>query len=354
MKAKEFQHLLYTWYEQNPRDLPWLEEKNPYFIWISEIILQQTRSEQAIPYYKKFITLFPTLAHLAQSTLEEVLHCWQGLGYYTRAKNLWYTANFIQHKLLGKFPMNYKELLQLKGIGSYTAAAISSFAYNEAQAVIDGNVIRLITRLFLIEEEINTTIGKKLIEQNLHLLFDNNNPAKFNQAIMNFGAMYCKPKSPDCQHCPFQHKCNANKNDMVYLIPYKKKKSINRNRYFHYLVFNLREDQTIIHQRIEKDIWQKLFEFPMIETKSPRQPTLDRIKALGRQIFQNEIKSIKKLTTGKQVLSHQNIHSSFYLVDLKGLRLKNDTEFLLVKKENLSNFAFPKTILVFLEQFSRL
>ena len=259
MKNNFFAKQLLAWNQNdNSRAVPWRGATDPYKIWLSEIMLQQTRLEQGLPYYLKFIEQYPTVHDLAQAPEEEVFLLWQGLGYYSRCRNLIYTAKFISENLKGNFPDNYKELLKLKGVGAYTAAAIASFAFGEAVPVIDGNVYRVLSRFFATATPIDTTEGKKKFQYLIQQVFDPAHPAEFNQAIMDLGATVCTPKKPDCQHCPLNKYCKAYHQVAVECFPVKSKKIIVKHRTFDYWVF-IFEEKVFIKKREEKDIWQGLF-----------------------------------------------------------------------------------------------
>lgn len=262
----EFSNLLIQWYLQNKRDLPWRNTVNPYHIWLSEIMLQQTRVAQGLPYFLSFTSSFPTVLDLANADEEQVLKLWQGLGYYSRARNLHNTAKLVAFERGGVFPDNYKELLQLKGVGEYTAAAIASFSYNEVVPVVDGNVFRVLSRYFDIETDIASSGAKKEFTELASELIPHDNPALFNQAIMEFGALQCVPKNPDCGTCVLNSGCLALQKNKVNELPVKLKKTKVRNRYFNYLVFSDDNQNHIVRKRTEKGIWHNLYEFPLIET----------------------------------------------------------------------------------------
>ena len=262
-----FSNLLIQWYLRNKRDLPWRNTTNPYPIWLSEIMLQQTRVAQGMPYFLSFTAAFPTVFDLAKADEEQVLKLWQGLGYYSRARNLHKTAQYVADELSGVFPVTYKELLQLKGIGEYTAAAIASFSYNEVVPVVDGNVFRVLSRYFDVETDIAAASAKKEFAALAFELMPKDNPAIFNQAIMEFGALQCVPKSPNCGICVFNESCAALQKNKVDQLPVKSKKLKVRNRFFNYLVVNDENENTIIQKRTDKGIWHNLYEFPLIETE---------------------------------------------------------------------------------------
>lgn len=293
----DFVLLINKWYRQNARNLPWRTTKNPYFIWLSEVILQQTRVDQGMNYYLNFTSTFPTIFDLANASEEEVLKLWQGLGYYSRARNLHKTAKEVVRLHNGIFPASYKELLALKGIGPYTAAAISSFAFDLPHAVVDGNVYRILSRYYGIDDPIDTSKGQKLFQELANELIPQKDPGMHNQAIMEFGAVQCKPKQPACDTCVLIASCASFGTENIMLRPLKSKKTKVRNRYFHY--FHLRDqDKSAWIHRSGKDIWQHLNEFPMIETESEQAPA-------------NLSESIPSFQT-KHILSHQHIHAYFY------------------------------------------
>ncbi|MUP42382.1 A/G-specific adenine glycosylase [Christiangramia aestuarii] len=312
-----FPKRLTHWYLQNKRDLPWRKVHEPYQIWLSEIMLQQTRIEQGLPYYKKFIEAYPTVFHLAKAPQDEVLKLWQGLGYYSRARNLHETAKHVAFDLNGKFPDNYKGLLKLKGVGDYTASAIASICYGEPVAVVDGNVYRVLSRIFEIDTPINNTAGIKEFKILAQELLDEKDPATFNQAIMEFGALHCKPQNPKCDSCPFNDMCLALKNDRVKELPVKLKKSKVKKRFFNYLVFDLKDESTILEQRKGKGIWNGLYQFPLVETESlsdeEELKSQDKFTDLiGGDEFSIELYNQKPVV---HKLSHQHLYTRFWIVN---------------------------------------
>lgn len=309
-----FSNKLINWYQQNKRDLPWRNSKDAYLIWLSEIILQQTRVEQGLSYFNNFIEKYPTVVLLAKASEKEVLNLWQGLGYYSRARNLHYTAKNITKNFNGVFPVNYDDILKLKGVGEYTAAAISSFSYNNCYPVIDGNVYRVLSRIFGIEEPIDSTSGKKTFKNLAASLIDKKNPGIYNQAIMEFGALQCKPKNPACENCPFVLECYAFKNNAIHLLPIKEKKIKQRNRYFNYLVL-LNKNNIYLNKRKENDIWESLYDFPLIETKQSIQ-SFDELMSKNYNI-PHSIHLIKKSKEYLHILTHQKIYATFWLVSGK-------------------------------------
>lgn len=341
-----FSKTLIKWYLQNKRDLPWRNTNNPYYIWLSEIMLQQTRVAQGLPYFLSFTSSFPTVFDLAKADEEEVLKLWQGLGYYSRARNLHGTAKHIAFELHGIFPDNYNDLLKLKGVGEYTAAAIASFSHNEVVPVVDGNVFRVLSRFFNIETDIAASVAKKEFTALAKELIPNDNPAIFNQAIMEFGALQCVPKNPACEVCVLNSGCLALKYDKVKELPVKLKKTKVRNRYFNYIVFSDENQNLIIRKRIEKGIWHNLYEFPLIETESE----VD-FETISKLIFEkygikNEILSIKPLNKSKILhkLSHQHLFVDFYMVEVSGIL--DDA----ISYESMISYPFPIVIFNFIEK----
>ncbi len=288
--------------------MPWRGTTNPYKVWLSEIILQQTRVVQGLPYYQRFISNYPTITDLANAPEEEVLKLWQGLGYYSRAKNLHHTAQYIATELGGIFPKTYKELVKLKGIGDYTASAIASFCYNEPCPVVDGNVYRVLSRVFGIATPINSTQGAKEFKALAHECLDKANAGVYNQAIMEFGALQCTPQSPNCANCVLRDHCWAFHHNKVNELPVKLKKITIKKRYFNYLVWLNPYGQTLLQKREGKDIWHGLYEFPLLETHTPA--TADTIAAAhptATVSLYNETPVIHKLT-------HQHIYTSFWII----------------------------------------
>ncbi|SHL89123.1 A/G-specific adenine glycosylase [Flavobacterium xinjiangense] len=341
-----FSNVLIKWYLQNKRDLPWRNTTNPYPIWLSEIMLQQTRVAQGMPYFLSFTTAFPTVFDLAAANEESVLKLWQGLGYYSRARNLHKTAQYIASDLAGIFPDNYSDLLKLKGVGEYTAAAIASFSYNEAVPVVDGNVFRVLSRYFDIETDIAQASAKKEFAALAFELMPKDNPATFNQAIMEFGALQCVPKSPNCGICVFNESCAALQKKKVDQLPVKSKKVKVRNRYFNYLVVADENDNTIIQKRTDKGIWHNLYEFPLIETE--KEEDFDFItERIESDYFQdNYIISILEDNDKSIIhkLSHQHLHIKFWKVNLNG-SIENG-----INNTVLRTFPFPIVIYNFIEK----
>ncbi len=328
-----FSKTLIHWYSNNKRNLPWRETQDPYRIWLSEIILQQTQVKQGLPYYEVFVNTYPTVFDLAKADESEVLKLWQGLGYYSRARNLHATAKYVADKLNGEFPDNYKALLKLKGVGDYTASAIASICFNEASAVVDGNVYRVLSRYFGMDIPINSSKGAKEFKALAQELIDKKQPAEFNQAIMEFGATQCKPKNPYCHICPFKDSCVAFNKNIINELPVKIKSAKAKKKYFNFLVFISEDDKTILEKREGKGIWQNLYQFPLIETKSTldydsflklvkKHPDLDNKTFELRQY--NDVPKVHKL-------SHQHLNTTFWIIKIdsieKGILFKNITEY---------------------------
>lgn len=343
-KKQAFSKQLLTWFNTNERPLPWKGEKNPYYIWLSEIILQQTRVAQGLPYFEKFKQHFPLVKDLADASEDTVMKLWEGLGYYSRARNLHTTAKFIAYNLGGVFPSTHSEILKLKGVGPYTAAAIASFAYNLPHAVVDGNVYRVLSRVFGIETPIDTTAGKKEFAALAQALLNTQKAGKHNQAIMDFGATQCLPAQPNCKVCPFQKNCVAFQTGKIGLLPIKSKKLKKRTRYFNYLILKNGE-AVLIHKRLEKDIWQNLYQFPLVETRA----IVNKSELIKIPDFQSIIKtqpySITKISKPfKQQLTHQKIIAVFWELAINLDSLAIPSTFLRINQKNIPNFAFPKII----------
>jgi len=336
---------LLAWYRQNKRDLPWRSIKDPYKIWLSEVILQQTRVEQGTKYYHAFTEAFPSIAELAQAREDKVLKLWQGLGYYSRARNLHASAKQIMKEKNGIFPDSYSELLKLRGVGSYTAAAISSFAFNEKRAVVDGNVYRVLSRVFGISVPIDSAKGKADFQALADQLIDNKEPGTYNQAVMEFGSQYCKPIQPDCSRCIFKSRCTAFLSHKVALFPVKEKKIKVRTRHMNYLVVFDKEKKILINKRKEKDIWAGLYDFPLIETDSAADPEL----LISSVAFSRKTGKDPKLITSskvyKHILSHQILQVRFFVLTRKG---KHDATLKTTSIKTLTKFAFPRLIEKFL------
>ena len=298
------------WYHPNKRDLPWRDTKDPYRIWLSEVILQQTRVAQGLPYYEKFVEQYPTVQLLANADEKDVLRLWQGLGYYSRARNMHVTAKIIANDFDGIFPNNYEGLLKLKGIGPYTAAAIASFAFDEKVAVVDGNVYRVLARVFGVETDISSHEAKKTFGDLANKLISESSPSTYNQAIMEFGAMHCTPANPACMFCVFHYDCVANATGKQAFLPVKSKKVRVRNRFFNYFVIE-KENEFLMNQRTEKDIWTGLHDFYLLESDE-KLVELEEIEDtfLKEILSQSIIKNISE--TFKHILTHQRIEAKFW------------------------------------------
>ena len=314
-----FDKELINWYLENKRDLPWRATKDPYQIWLSEIILQQTRVEQGKPYYFKFLKAFPDVFSLANASEEEVLKLWQGLGYYSRARNLLFTAKYVAFEHGGRFPGTYRELVKLKGVGDYTAAAIASVCYDEPQAAVDGNVYRVLARIFGIDTPTNSSLGIKQFRQLAQELISREDPANFNQALIEFGSEQCKPRNPLCGSCPFANKCIALNQNRIAELPVKLKKQKVKTRHFNYLVYISEEGKTIMNQRRGKGIWEGLYEFPLVETTSEanvehliKEAPAEYSVVQNEPVLFNETPIVHKLT-------HQHIHTKFWILETKNL-----------------------------------
>jgi len=344
---KQFAKLLLNWNDtENDRHMPWKGERNPYFIWLSEIILQQTRVEQGLPYFLSFKQKYPEVKDLALAPEDEVMRLWQGLGYYSRARNLHETAKNIHHNHKGRFPSNFAGLLKLKGVGEYTASAIASFAFGERKAVVDGNVIRVLSRVFGIDLAADTTEGKKKFGLLAQELIDEKDPGPYNQAIMDFGAVVCTPQNPLCDSCPFQKFCVAYQQNRIDELPVKKKKIKVLDRYFNYLVIK-NNDEIFIRKRTDSDIWKNLYELPLLETDKPLKKN---IKAAVSDFLGTTDFDITDYFKGPvQLLTHRKIHAQFVEVkaqNFKKLKLHGAQK---IKLADLDSYAFPKTVHFFLK-----
>jgi A/G-specific adenine glycosylase len=343
-----FSDELVKWYTENKRDLPWRHTTDAYIIWLSEVILQQTRVEQGMPYFNRFVEAYPNVTAFAAASEDEVLRLWQGLGYYSRGRNMLKTARIVQEEYNGIFPKKYNELIKLKGIGEYTAAAIASFSANEAKAVVDGNVYRVIARYFGISEPINSTIGKKLFQSIANDLLNKKYPALHNQAIMEFGAMLCKPKNPACGICPVREGCYAFINNATTTLPVKINKVKIKERFFNYFLFT-DGDSILMSKRSENDIWANMYDLPLIETHALL--PLDELLALPETVeyLGADIKIEAASTIKKHVLTHQHLHVRFITLTRQPVKLMPNWVF--IKVENLKNLPLSKVIFIFLDNF---
>jgi A/G-specific adenine glycosylase len=338
---------IHFWYNINKRELPWRQTTDPYKIWLSEIILQQTRVAQGLGYYQRFIEQFPAVKNLALASEDEVLKLWQGLGYYSRARNLHSAAKYIHYELSGRFPSEYNDIEKLKGVGSYTAAAVASIAFNLSFPVVDGNIYRLFSRFFGILTPIDSSKGKAEIYQIAKELMPANNPGVHNQSLMEFGALQCVPKSPNCQICPVLKHCFAANNKMVDQLPVKSKKTIQKERYFYYYL--IESGETIyIQKRTKTDIWKNLYQFPLFEAE--KRLTEEELLLAEIPFLKNCPFTLKSISPEKKhVLSHQIIFARLIHIELEDL---NDIQpdFFKINKKDIAKFAVPKLLENFIEK----
>ncbi len=348
---RDFSSELILWYKAHKRSLPWRKTKDPYHIWISEIILQQTRVIQGISYYDKFTNTFPTVGDLALATEDQVLKLWEGLGYYSRARNMHAAAKKIYFELDGVFPSTYNDLIELKGVGPYTAAAISSICYNEHKTVVDGNVFRVLSRLFGIDTAINSTIGKKQFEKLAHSLNTGSEHGLFNQALMEFGALHCTPKLAKCETCIFQDTCEALRSDKVDVLPVKEKKLKVRNRYLSFLCIIDANDNTLIQRREGKGIWEGLYQFPLYE--SDEEVSIENF--LNSDFVKELVLVAKKEIVYTNQVKHKLTHQTLYInkVILKIDQLLKTNIFDIESISNLKEYAFPKPLTDIVARFSK-
>ena len=332
MIDENFSLVLIKWYNLNKRNLPWRNTVDPYKIWISEIILQQTRVEQGLPYYNKFILNFPNIIKLSQAKEDKVLKLWQGLGYYSRARNLHFTSKYITEKLNGEFPKNYDGLIKLKGVGKYTASAISSFAYNEKKAVLDGNVFRVLSRYFGVFDPVDSTLGLKLFEEISFKNLPIKNIDTYNQSIMEFGALQCKPASPNCELCPLNFNCWAFLNNEISSLPVKNKKIIKKERFFNFIVL-ANEKFVFIEKRIKNDIWKNLYQFPLFEDSDLNfKPAKDLVK--------NGV--LLKKTKIKHILTHQRLNVVFWHYNVN--KLEKNKKYKTIEIKKIDQYPVPKIV----------
>jgi A/G-specific adenine glycosylase len=324
-----FADTLISWFEDHKRDLPWRGEADPYKIWVSEIILQQTRVQQGWDYYLRFLDNFPTVKALAEADEDRVLKVWQGLGYYSRARNMHAAACEIMAEHQGRFPNEYDKILSLKGIGRYTAAAIASIAFGLPYPAVDGNVIRIVSRIFGVCEDVTQPAVVKLITEICETQIDRRQPGLFNQAAMDFGATHCTPRNPLCSECPFKSECYALRNNLVDILPIKKKKAELKHRYFHYTMY-FSDNQTIIEKRTGMDIWRNMYQFPLVET--------DGESALEKPFFAT-----------REVLSHQVIHAEFFVRNVEKLPELSQNQQIIVF-DDIVNYPMPKVMTEFLKK----
>ncbi|TYB70711.1 A/G-specific adenine glycosylase [Bizionia saleffrena] len=342
------QKTLIDWYIVNKRDLPWRNTTDPYSIWLSEIILQQTQVAQGLPYYTSFVSNYPTIFDLADADESDVLKLWQGLGYYSRARNLHTSAQYIATELNGVFPKTFSEIIKLKGVGDYTASAIASFCYNEKTAVIDGNVYRFLSRFYGIYTPITGGKGFKEFKAIAQNLIETVDPATFNQAIMEFGARQCKPKTPDCTVCPFSSDCVAFQKEEINCLPVKLKALKVKKKFFNYIVILSEDNTTIVEQRQGKGIWQNLYQFPLIETDTAAnyETVLKAVKALNYVESETLELSLYNTTDIVHKLSHQHLYTKFWIVTVNGTLPEG------VPFNKVPTFPVPILIGNFIENFN--
>ena len=354
----KFSAKITLWYEDNKRDLPWRKTSDPYRVWLSEIILQQTRIDQGTDYYLRFVESFPDVASLAAAGEERILKHWQGLGYYSRARNLFKTASIIAGKYNGKFPDTYEEIIKLPGIGTYTAAAILSIAFQKPYPVVDGNVYRVISRLFGMREPIDSGKGKKVIHQKMQELMGGADPGTYNQAVMEFGAMHCTPMNPGCTACIFKAECVALASGEVENFPVRKPRPVQRYRYFNYFLFLIRGNDSVkimINKRKGNDIWKNLYDFPLIETETKQ--SLRKLQAMVEAAMNLKNKTLRIMGNEyKHILSHQVIMARFIQVEMtekelstiqKNLRFE---DLIPIEIRDLAQYPVPRLIDKFLEE----
>jgi len=342
---QEFSKILRHWYRKNGRDLPWRRTKEAYKIWLSEIILQQTRVDQGLPYYEKFLKNFPSVEALSNASEDQILRLWQGLGYYSRARNLHAAAKQVVSDFGGKFPADYEKLRSLKGVGDYTASAIASFAFDLPHAVVDGNVFRFLSRFSGIETPIDTSAGKTDFMEVAVALMDERYPAEHNQAMMEFGSTCCKPISPNCDDCPFSMACHAYMYNKVSELPKKSKKLKSRKRYLHYFLIS-DGVYTYIRRREGDDIWKGLYELPLVEISEKAEEFPPSLPDIAKMQIQSIAYPSRKM---KHLLSHQELHACFWRVQIDKAHIPKG-DFIRVKMEDLEKYAFPQLIVRYLQE----
>ncbi|MBN2668193.1 MAG: A/G-specific adenine glycosylase [Bacteroidales bacterium] len=336
---------LINWFADNQRDLPWRKDNNPYFIWLSEVLLQQTQVVQGLPYFNKFVNKFPKVEDLANASEEEVLRLWQGLGYYSRARNLHFAAKTIAYDYEGVFPNTFQKIKQLKGIGDYTAAAIASIAFNESVPTIDGNVLRVISRLIDLELPVDTAEGLKAVRSTMEMLIDTQQPGTFNQAVMELGALICKPKNPDCVNCPIHVNCLSFECKNQHSRPVKSKKTQIKNWYIDYLFLSNKKG-VVLQQRDEQSIWKKMFEFPNVFSEEPPQ-NLKALEHLMTSLGCEQGSKMKLFKEEKHQLTHRKLHLRFFVCPIPDDFSANS----LVLYKQLDEKPMPKPIVSFLNQY---
>lgn len=340
----DFKEIIIKWYNENRRELPWRNTDNPYYIWISEVILQQTRVVQGLGYYHRFIESFPTIKDLSVADIDRVMKVWQGLGYYSRARNLHNAAKQVMAEYNGELPKTYKELLKIKGLGPYSAGAIASFAFKEAVPAIDGNVYRVLSRVYGIFSSPETSLGKKEFYELTMELIDKKNPDTFNQALLDFGALQCVPRNPDCSICPFNDICFASRNNLVTQLPVKGKKIISRDRFFNYIIIRY-NGSTFIQRREAGDIWTSLYEFPLIETPKPIEiEVLIKDKSWKALFMSTKTKILYISQPVKHLLSHQTLYTKFIVVEINKPNAYLSSHYIKTSIPTIQDYSVPKVI----------
>ncbi|MEJ7778078.1 MAG: A/G-specific adenine glycosylase [Daejeonella sp.] len=349
----DFAREIIEWYQHNKRDLPWRNTNDPYIIWLSEIIMQQTRVEQGTPYFNRFAEKYPTVSDFASANEDEILNLWQGLGYYSRGRNMLHTAQTVMEEHAGYFPKSYNSLIRLKGIGEYTAAAIASFSANEPKAVVDGNVFRLLGRYFGIDLPINSSKGKKVFTDLANELIDKSNAGIYNQAAMEFGSLVCKPRNPDCPVCPLRPGCEAYRTNRIHELPVKLKTQKIRERHFNYILAR-NEQGILMNKRGPNDIWQNLYELPLFETEQltdvrSLKDHENFVKAFGADVRIRFVSS-----PVKHILSHQRLYATFIEIENFSEHFAVENGWFYVTMEDLKELAQPKLIFQFFKNFLKL
>lgn len=352
MGIRYFSDKIVKWYLDNRRPLPWRDTKDPYRIWLSEVILQQTRVAQGLPYYQRFVETYPDVTALARAGEQQVLRSWQGLGYYTRARNLHKCAKMVAQDHKGIFPSTFQELQKLPGVGNYTAAAIASFAFDETVAVVDGNVFRVLSRIYGIDIPVNSIEGKNAFSTLANKLISRSHPALHNQAIMEFGAICCTPTNPGCNQCPFQNQCIAFNRDLIGLLPVKIPRAKSTKRYFYYVVVEKGND-LLMKRRAGKDIWHGLFDFVLIEKNRPENPESIVSDTAHGKWFEKHL-SVNISKDYKHILTHQTIHCRFILVKTKSSFVVDDNGLSFYSPRQIAKLPKPVLISRFLEDKNKL
>lgn len=352
-RGTSFSRIIIEWYQQHKRDLPWRKTRDPYIIWLSEIIMQQTRVEQGLPYFERFAAKYPNVHLMAAADQGQILKDWEGLGYYSRGRNMHHTARMVMEDHVGYFPSSYDKLIGLKGIGEYTAAAISSFSKDEARAVVDGNVFRLLARFFGNATPINSSGGKKFFTELANTLLDRSQPGTFNQAAMEFGSLQCRPRNPLCHSCPLQSECATYSTGTVNELPVKLKQKKARERYFSYFVMK-NGNKILISQRGPGDIWENLFELPLFETAANISvPELLR-SAEFQARFGTNVRLKHSFIPVRHILSHQKLHICFHEIENFSEQTAEKNGWNYIDFEELGGLAQPKPIFEFFKNLLKL